>query len=108
MLDTSVKCAEQASHASRRRRRRQDDEVAKRADRFQSLVQMGELSTARQALEGAAVAPGTEATRFLATFRSEPPLPGKTVDFGTDPPPRSMTIVKNNAGRGASTPGLGG
>ena len=28
----------------------------------------------------------------LATFRSEPPSPRKTVDFGTDPQPRSMTI----------------
>ena len=28
LLDASVKCAEQASQASRRRRRRQDDEIA--------------------------------------------------------------------------------
>ena len=28
----------------------------------------------------------------LATFRSEPPPPGKTVDFGTDPSPRPKTI----------------
>ena len=76
LLDTSVKCAEQASQASRCRRRRQDDEIAKRADRAQSLVQMGELSAARQALEGAAVAPGTEATRAALTDPAKrPPAP---------------------------------
>ena len=64
LLDARVTCAEQASETSRRRRRRQDDEVAKHADRA-SLVQMGELSAAREALEGAAVAPGTEATRAV-------------------------------------------
>ena len=62
--------------ASRRRQRRQDDEVAKRADRAQSSVQMGELSAVRQALEGAAVAPGTEATRaVLMDPAKRPPVP---------------------------------
>ena len=35
-------------------------------------------------------------SEVLATFRSEPPSspppPGKTVDFGTNPQPRSLTI----------------
>ena len=37
---------------------------------------------------------GAVQSRVLATFRSEPPplLPGKTVDFGTDPRPMSMTV----------------
>ena len=73
-LDASVKCAEQASQASRRRRRRQDDEVAKRADRVHSFV----LSAARQALEGAAVASGTEATRTASTDPAKrPPVLGE-------------------------------
>ena len=38
------------------------DDVEKRALRAELLVQVGELSSARQALEGAALAPGTHAT----------------------------------------------
>ena len=46
--------------SSRRRRRRQQvEDVERRANRALSLVQMGELSTGRQALEAAIVAPGT-------------------------------------------------
>ena len=37
-----------------RRTRRPVDDVAKRADRAQTLVMMGEVSAGRQALEGAA------------------------------------------------------
>ena len=48
---------------SRRRRRHVRDDVESRAARAEALVQMGELSAARQALEGATVAPGEEATR---------------------------------------------
>ena len=46
----------------RRRRREQGDGVEKRANRVLSLVQMGELSAARQALDGA--------PRTLATLRA--------------------------------------
>ena len=55
------------------RRKSQDDEVAKRSDRVQSFVQIGELSAARQALEGAAVARGTEATRAALTDPAKRP-----------------------------------
>ena len=44
------------------RRRNQVDSLEKRANRALSLVQLGELSAARVALEGAEVAPGTLAT----------------------------------------------
>ena len=57
LLDASVKCAEQASQASRRRRRRQDDEVSKRADRAQTLVQMGELSACPTGVGGSSGGP---------------------------------------------------
>ena len=48
--------------ASRRRRRRSSDDVQRRAERAHALVQLGELSVGRQALEGASLAPGTDAT----------------------------------------------
>ena len=38
------------------------DDVESRAGRAEALVHMGEFSAARQALEGAALAPGTDAT----------------------------------------------
>ena len=41
---------------------RQSDDQESRAGRAEALVQMGELSSARQALEGASVAPGNEET----------------------------------------------
>ena len=52
----------QSSQSSSRRRRNQVDSLEKRASRALSLVQIGELSAARVALEGAEVAPGTSAT----------------------------------------------
>ena len=50
---------EQAAVGRRRRRRGSGDDVARRAKRAELLVGMGELSSARQALEGADLAPGT-------------------------------------------------
>ena len=47
---------------SRRRRRVVHDDVDARAACAEALVQLGELSAARQALEGASVAPGNTAT----------------------------------------------
>ena len=59
----------------RGRRRRQDD-LELRAIRAERLVQVGELSSARQALEGAALAPGNEATlRQLTDASRRPPQP---------------------------------
>ena len=63
LLEQSRRCAEQVAVASRRRRRRRgEDNIQRRADRAEALVQMGELSAGRHALEGAALAPGSEAT----------------------------------------------
>ena len=50
-----------------RRRHRQVDSVEKRAERAQALVELGELSSARQALEGATCAPGDDMTRAALT-----------------------------------------
>ena len=63
LLDASRACVEQAAAASRRRRRRREDDIQRRADRAHALVQMGESSAGRHALEGAAFAPGTDAIR---------------------------------------------
>ena len=61
---------------SRRKRRRSEDELVLRAARAEKSAQLGELSAARQALEGDAVAPGT--LRTLASLTNperRPPLP---------------------------------
>ena len=57
----SEECSHQAAKARRRRPRAVND-MQRRVDRAEALVHMGELSSARQALEGASLAPGTEAT----------------------------------------------
>ena len=77
LLRDSTVAAETAHTQSVRRRRRQDhDEDARRAARAMTLTQMGELSAARQALEGAPVAPGTMSTlRALTDPEKRPPLP---------------------------------
>ena len=65
LLRTSRQCAEDASSAQcRKRRRHQEDDLERRAGagRALSLVQMGELSAGRQALEGAPLAPGNRET----------------------------------------------
>ena len=63
--------------SSRRRRRRQQvEDVDRRANRALSLVQMGELSAGRQALEAAVAAPGTQQTLDLLQDSSRrPPHP---------------------------------
>ena len=77
LLAEGASCAERVHTQSiRRRRRQQHDDDGKRAARALSLVQMGELFAARQALEGAPVAPGNMATlRALTDLEKRPPLP---------------------------------
>ena len=59
----------------RRRRRQQHDDEGKRAARALSLVLMSELSAARQALEGAPVAPGNMATPRVTDPEKRAPWP---------------------------------
>ena len=61
LLDQNQASDHQAHEVSTRRRRRTTNSV-QRAERAKSLVQLGELSAARVALEGAEVAPGKLAT----------------------------------------------
>ena len=53
-----VQCAEEMGNARRRHRRRVTDSEAKRGERAFMLAQLGVLSSARQALEGAELAAG--------------------------------------------------
>ena len=59
-----------AQAAIRRRRRNRGDDVQKRADRALKLVQMGELSAGRLALDGAQVANGNSG-HFESSHRHE-------------------------------------
>ena len=81
LVRQSMQAAEQGSvNACRRRRRQRGDDVNRRAARALRLVQLGEASSARQALEGAEVAPGTVDT--LNQLRDEnrrPPVPRSPV-----------------------------
>ena len=74
----NVSCADVAhSSVVRRRRHRGPDEESTRASRALSLVHMGELSAARQAMEGASAAPGNLATLGVLTDPTgRPPVPG--------------------------------
>ena len=78
LLRVSTQSAEGASKAQSRKRRHRivEQELDRRASRALSLVQMGELSSGRQALEGASLAPGTRQT--LEALRDpirRPPVP---------------------------------
>ena len=76
LLREGASCAERAHTQSVRRRRRQCVDEERQVTRALSLVHMGELSAARQALEGAPMAPGTLATlRALTDPERRPPIP---------------------------------
>ena len=86
-LSASEACDDKAAVARRRQGRRgQQDTIENRFRRTEMLVQLGELSSARQALEGASLAPGTEATLTKLTdeckrpSRPREPLPREVVD----------------------------
>ena len=72
----------QGSVARSRRRRRATDELQSRTGRALELARMGELSHARMALEGAAVAPGNEKTWKALTDEAKRP---RTAREGVDP-----------------------
>ena len=84
LLEASRKCSHQAAVSRRRKNRRPEQDIARRVSRAASLVHMGELSSARQALEGASLAPGSEAT--LNALRD----PEKRPQFPRHPLPREL------------------
>ena len=71
LLNESATCATKAHLWSFRARRRDRSNEAKRLARAMSLVQVGQLSVARQALEGAALALGNLATLRALTASAE-------------------------------------
>ena len=75
LLRESIEGSETAAYLrARRSRRRPADDLVARAERAQALVMMGEISSDRQALSGAAVAPGTDHTlRLLTDIERRPP-----------------------------------
>ena len=58
LLAASCVCCTQAA-VGRRRWRTQSDNISGRVERAEALVHLGELSSARQVLEGAQLAPGS-------------------------------------------------
>ena len=94
LFQSSDECDEEASRACTRKRRRQkpEDDITRRAARALALVQMGELSAGRQALEGGALAPGNmETLRELRDPMRRPaqirqPLPPQVTDHMPDRP----------------------
>ena len=77
LVDASLEWSHlKAQSATKRRRREQKDELGRLAARALGLVQLGELSAGRQALEGARLAPGTEETlQVLRDPEKRPPRP---------------------------------
>ena len=81
LIEASLECAANGKTNRCRRRRYQKDTVERRAARAFGLAQVGELSSARQALEGATVAVGKEATRKMLTNTAKrPPIPREPLD----------------------------
>ena len=92
-LRASGQCDEKAAVGRRRRRRRRiAADVEQRATRAEMLIQLGELSSAREALEGCEIAPGTTTTLdALKDQRRRPalpraPLPHDVMDFEPEVP----------------------
>ena len=81
LVEMSLDASMQAATVRSRRKRRDLDSVEKRARRALRLVQLGEVSAGRQALEGASVAPGTNAT--LRAFQD----PDRRPKFPREPVP---------------------
>ena len=66
---------------SRKRRRGRNNDAENRAARALQLTHMGELSSARQALEASPVAPGNESTRVkLMGENRRPSKPRRSLD----------------------------
>ena len=91
LVAASELCDEKAARARRRGAWRFQDTIESRTMRAEMLVQLGELSSARQALEGASLAPGDNATLTALTneakrpSRPREPLPREVVEHVAGP-----------------------
>ena len=71
MFWESAVCDEKAAVSRRRSRQRENDDLELSAARAEMLVQLGELSSARLALEGTELAPGDQNTSHQWTDVNE-------------------------------------
>ena len=92
LLEASRKVNQQGAVIRRRGHRRSDDGIEKRISKAEALVHMGEVSSARQALEGSSLAPGTEATLNTLRDPSKQPREPQTPVLRelSSPEPRSL------------------
>ena len=75
-MEASSKCDDDAAARRRKRRQQEGDDLERRVARAEMMVALGELSSARQALEGEEVAPGTRDTLQKSKDETKrPPLP---------------------------------
>ena len=80
LIVSSREAAVAASNAKARRTRRCPDSLERRAERARAMAALGELSSARLALEGEAIARGDEATlAALRDRRRRPPEPREPI-----------------------------
>ena len=106
LVRQSMQAAEQGSvHASRRRRRQRGDDVNRRAARALRLVQLGEASSARQALEGAEVAP-LDTLNQLRDENRRPPVPRSPVPFSLDCEQFLLNLRSSKRGVAAGPSGM--
>ena len=87
LLIQAAGCDEAASQGFQRRRRTHVDTLERRADRAQSLIMMGEVSSGRLALEGAPLAPGTQRTLEVARPCAASDYAICSIAGGTSEPP---------------------
>ena len=104
LMGDSEQIAEAASSAThRKKRRRNTDDSERRAARALTLVQLGEFSTRRVALEVSDLAPGSEGDRHHARFSH--PWDGQSRPSG---PGSSTEAAHLSRIRGSRTSALGG
>ena len=73
LVEISALASEATKWSSMKRRRTEKPDISRRANRVLRCVLDGELSAGRQALEGAELAPGSEATKAALTHPEKRP-----------------------------------
>ena len=116
LVEASRTCCQQDGVVRRRRSHRGENDLGRRVDRAEALVHMGELSSARQAVEGASLAPVSEDTvqalRDPAKRPQEPrtplprhlahPEPGTQFSMDRDRFARNLRSARRGAAGGPS------
>ena len=92
LLLSSLEASMQGVIASRKKQRRRVDSMVSRVSRASGLANLGELSRARQALEGDAVAPGNDSTWKLLTDEVRTIFPGTSAQRICRHDPTSVAV----------------